>query len=138
MKGERTVKRASFGHAAARKALSDITNSPPRAGAPRGGGGGKQLQLSPAAKDYVNQLLEVRCISLMMAESLCCPCSLDFFPRRAANFFGLWSDWSSLGVSKLNQEKMALIKVIEERKYPAIYYSRSSFILRVCSLLRCE
>lgn len=56
MKGERTVKRGSFGHVA-RRALSDITNSPLRAKVPCNDG--KQLELSPATKDYVNQLLEV-------------------------------------------------------------------------------
>ncbi|KAL3752415.1 hypothetical protein ACJRO7_013119 [Eucalyptus globulus] len=67
MKGERTVKRASFGHAA-RKALSDITNSPLRAKPPCDEGGKKQLQLSPAAKDYVNQLLEEKMALLKVIE----------------------------------------------------------------------
>ncbi|KAF8039494.1 hypothetical protein BT93_B1883 [Corymbia citriodora subsp. variegata] len=58
MKGERTVKRASFGHAVARKALSDITNSPLQAKFPCDDGKQQQLRLSPATKDYVNQLLE--------------------------------------------------------------------------------
>lgn len=65
MKGERTVKRASFGHAP-RKALSDITNSPLRAEAPCNDG--KQLQLSPATRDYVNQLLEEKMALIKVIE----------------------------------------------------------------------
>ncbi|XP_030520845.1 SHUGOSHIN 1 isoform X3 [Rhodamnia argentea] len=65
MKGERTVKRASFG-LAPRKALSDITNSPLRAKAPCNDG--KQLQLSPATRDYVNQLLEEKMALIKVIE----------------------------------------------------------------------
>ncbi|KAI3417285.1 Shugoshin_C domain-containing protein [Psidium guajava] len=65
MKGERTVKRASFGHAP-RKALSDITNSPLRAKAACDDG--KQLQLSPATRDYVNQLLEEKMALIKVIE----------------------------------------------------------------------
>ncbi|KAF8039495.1 hypothetical protein BT93_B1883 [Corymbia citriodora subsp. variegata] len=68
MKGERTVKRASFGHAVARKALSDITNSPLQAKFPCDDGKQQQLRLSPATKDYVNQLLEEKMALIKVIE----------------------------------------------------------------------